>query len=269
MNLSENQFELIEAYLANQLSPTDRASFETDIAGDAGFRAEVNRQRDLRLGLRGLGIERALARAKAQVEQINSTVEDTPLTDSVPINQPIIRSLNTWRYWAAAASVVLLLGVGYYAYQQSGSRQAEIAYADTFSPTSSDQLLKEFPTGSLPPSAQAQLLNALTNYRAGNYDKVIAQLKRLPADKQTIYYKNYFLGLSYLANNQPGNAIPLLKQARTAPSSAIRQKSDWFLTLAYVKNGQTKKALPMLKQISIDKANPFHSLAQQVLQKVS
>ena len=268
MNLSENQFELIEAYLANQLSPADRASFETDIAGDAEFQAEVNRQRDLRLGLRALGIERVLARAKAQVEQMNSSVEETSRTSSASVNQPVVRPLNAWRYWAAAASVVLLLGVGYYTYQQSGSRRAEIAYADTFSPTSSDQLLKEFPTGSLPPSARAQLLDALTNYRAGHYDKVIAQLKTLPADKQTIHYKTYFLGLSYLANNQPGNAIPLLKQARTAPSSTIRQKADWFLALAYVKNGETKKALPMLNQISTDKANPFRSLAQQVLQKI-
>ncbi len=269
MNLSENQFELIEAYLTNQLSPTDRASFETDIAGDTDLLAEVNRQRDLRLGLRALGIERTLAQAKAKVEQADNPIQEASLTDSLPVSQAVVRPLITWRYWAAAASVVLLLGVGYYAYQQSGSRQAEIAYADTFSPTSSDQLLKEFPTGSLPPSAQSQLLNALTNYRAGNYDKVIAQLKTLPADRQTIYYKDYFLGLSYLANNQPGNAIPLLKQARTAPSSAIRQKSDWFLALAYVKNGQTKKALPMLKQISSDKANPFRSLAQRVLQKIS
>jgi|GEM_PF-2455279 len=269
MNLSENQFELIEAYLTNQLSPTDHASFETEIEGDAELRTEVNRQRDLRLGLRALGIERALARAKAKVEQMNNAAQDTPLAGSIPVSQTVVRPLNTWRYWAAVASVVVLLGVGYYAYQQSGSRQAEIAYADTFFPTSSDQLLKEFPAGSLLPPVRTQLLNALTDYRAGNYDEVIAQLKALPADKQTIHYKNYFLGLSYLANNQPANAISPFKQARTSPLLTTRQKADWFLALAYVKNGQMKKALSLLKQISSDKANPFRSLAQRVLQKIS
>lgn len=269
MNLSENQFELIEAYLTSQLSPTDRTSFETDMADDTELRAEVNRQRDLRLGLRALGIQRTLARTRAQFDQPDNLVGESTSAGTVPVSQPVVRPLYTWRYWVAAASVVLLLGIGYYTYQQSGDRQAEIAYADTFSPTSPDQLLKEFPTGSLPPSVRTQLQNALTNYRAGNYDAVIVQLKTLPTDKQTIYYKNYFLGLSYLANNQPNNAIPLLKQSLTAPSSAIRQKSDWFLALAYVKNGQTKKALPMLNRISTDKANPFRSLAQRVLQKIS
>ena len=135
-------------------------------------------------------------------------------------------------------------------------------------PATSDQAMKGFPTNAFPLAARPQLLDAFRNYEAGKYDRVIDQLKTLPTDKQTIYYKNYFLGLTYLANRQPAEALPLLTNARKAPALALRQKATWFLALAYVKVGQKNKALPMLKQISTDKANPFNALAQRVLQKI-
>lgn len=262
MKLSEEQYEVIEAYLTNELSTDDRALFDADMQADAELRAEVDRQRDLRLGLRALGIERALERAKARHQATASSVEESTVV------RPLVRPLTTWRYWAAAASVVLVLGVGYYTYQQQADRRDEIAYADSFGPAPSDQLMKDFPSGAFASPVRPQLADAFRNYKAGRYDRVIAQLRTLPADKQTAPYKNYFLGLSYLANRQPADAIPLLSNARTGPALVLRQKATWFLALAYVKNGQKKKALPMLKQISADKAHPFNALAQRVLQKI-
>ena len=276
MNLSESQFEVIEAYLANELSPTDRASFETDIAQNPNLRTEVFNQQYLRLGLRALGIERALEQAKAQYKATSNAIEGeekgqnvaTELPTSEPVHQPEIRPLRSWRYWAGAASVVVVLGVGYIAYQQTNSTNTDLAYAETFTPTPTDQLLKDFPSGPVAPATRNQFLAALKNYKAGKYDNVIAQLKTLPADKQTVHYRNYFLGLTHLANKQSAEAIPLLTQAQASPDGKIRQKAEWFLALAYVKNGQKEKARPILNRISTNRANPFNKLAQQVLKKI-
>ena len=112
-------------------------------------------------------------------------------------------------------------------------------------------------------------MDALTSYKAGKYDQVIERLKTLPADRQTVHYKNYFMGLSYLANRQPTQAIPVLNKAFATPSAPLRQKVEWCLALAYVKNGQNEKALPILNRISTNKAHPFQSLAQRVLRKIS
>ncbi|GAB3641214.1 hypothetical protein [Spirosoma arcticum] len=263
MRLTEEQYELIEAYLKNELSASDRTSFETDMATDADLRTEVDRQRDLRLGLRAIGIERTLDRARTQYRAT------LPLPDSTRANanwQPtLVRSLSTWRYWAVAASAVLVLGVGFYAYQQTAGQRTDVAYADTMT----DELTKGFPSDNLPPQVRTQFLDALTNYKAGKYDQVIERLKTVPADKQTVYYKDYFLGLSYLANQQPPEAIPLLSSALATPSAPLRQKVEWCLALAYVKNDQNEKALPILTRISTDKAHPFRALAQRVLQKIS
>lgn len=259
MKLTEEQYELIEAYLKNELSAPDRNSFETDMATDADLRTEVDRQRDLRLGLRAIGIERTLERARAQYR---ATQPEPARANWQPA---VVRSLSTWRYWAVAASAVLVLGIGFYAYQQTIDQRVDIAYADTMT----DELTKGFPSDNLPPQVRTQFLDALTNYKAGKYDQVIERLKTLPADKQTVYYKDYFLGLSYLANQQPTEAIPLLSSALATPSAPLRQKVEWCLALAYVKNDQNEKALPILTRISTDKAHPFRALAQRVLQKIS
>ncbi|GAB3769797.1 hypothetical protein GCM10028818_06530 [Spirosoma horti] len=262
MKLSEEQYELIDAYLTNELSAADRAAFEMDIQADNELRAEVDRQRDIRLGLRALGIERALEQAKAQYKATSAPVE------TASIHQPTVRPLVSWRYWAAAASVVVVLGVGYFTYQQTTSRQADLAYAETFSSDPSADLMKDFPSGKVLPSVRNQFMDAMTKYKSGKYDEVIDQLKTLPADKQTLPYRNYFLGLSYLANKQPVEAIPLLTKARATSSGTLQQKSEWFLALAFVKNEQKEEALPILKRISTDKAHPFQSLAKRVLKKI-
>ncbi|SOD79492.1 hypothetical protein [Spirosoma fluviale] len=262
MKLSEDQFDIIEAYLTNELSTTDRASFELDLQMDAELRAEVNRQRAMRMGLRALGIERAVERAKIQYKAELERDEQTP------VQEPIVRPLINWRYWVAAASVVAVLGVGYYTYQQVTTQPADVAFAETLTSDPALELTKDFPAGKLSTATRTGFLDALKKYKAGNYDAVISQLKTLPADQQSIHYKNYFLGLSYLANKQPGEAIPLLSKAQASTSLSIRQKSEWFLALAYVKNGQKEKALPMLTKISTNKAHPFNSLAKQVLTKI-
>lgn len=261
MNLSEEQYELIEAYLAGDLSETDKALLESEMQADAALQAEVNRQRDIRLGLRALAIEKVLK--KAQENYKTSLVTATPEPVSTPVERPLVN----WRYWVAAASVVAVLGIGYYAYQQTAIKAAEVAYVESFTPDSSDELLKEFPTDASVDVRQ-QFLDAFTKYKAGKYDQVIDKVKTLPDDKKTVHYKNYFLGLSYLANQQPTDAIPLLQRAQASSSIQLQQKSEWFLALAYVKNQEKEKALPILKRISTDKANPFASLAERVLQKI-
>lgn len=263
MRLSEEQYELIEAYLTNELSEKDKAAFESDMRADAELASEVDRQRELRLGLRALGIERALQRAEADYKA--SVASDSP-----DINSPVsIRPLLNWRYWAVAASVAILLSIGYYSYQARTDREAELAYNEAFASESGDELLKGFRRGSRSKTADKQLLDALTKYKAGKYDQVIEQLITMPVDKQTIYYKNYLLGLSYLANNQALESISPLKMAIQAPDATIRQKAEWFLALAYVKSNENELAQPILAKISNDDANPFHSLAQKVLQKIN
>lgn len=261
MKLTEEQYELIEAYLANELSATDRASLEADMQVDAEFQAEVDYQRTVREGLRIAGIEQLVDRARANYQAAQQPAEPTIVR---PL-QPARTSFTNWQYWVAAASVVLLLGVGYVVYQQTRPQD----YTAALVSEQTDELMKGFPQGTLSAPVREQLLSALDAYRRGKYTDVIDKVKGLPETRQTVFYKQYLLGLSYLANQQPSEAIPLLNRALAAPSQPLRQKAEWMLALAYVKNKENEKALPILNRISTSKANPYQNLAKQVLQKIN
>lgn len=274
MNLSEEQYELIEAYLNNELSDADRTQLEADLQTDAAWRQAVSDQRALRLGLQALAIQGGIERARAAYQASLPPTEATtaplhPASGSTGWPHPGRPYPGwPWKRWVAAASVVVALGVGYWGYQSTQTPAPELAYGLILPADETDELLKAFPAESFSTAVRAQLLAALDFYRAGQYEQAVDRLRTLPDDRRTRYYKNYMLGLSKLAGNHPAEAIPLLQQALGSPSASLRQKADWMLALAYVKDHQPDKARPMLTRISTSPDNPFRQQAQQVLQKI-
>ena len=274
MKLTEQQYELIEAYLNDELSAIDRAAFDVDLDQNADLRAEMQIQRELRLGLQAFAIEQKLKQAHERW-QANKGIQQHPEKgQQPPLGQPplgqqtVIRWLGGVNYWWAAASVVIIIGVSLFFYRQNKLILSnELAYNEVYRPDLSTDLTKEFPV-TMRPDERARLLELIKGYKAGMYDTVITKLQRLPEDRQTVHYKNYFLGLSYLANKQPTKAIPYLTVARKTPSLSLRQKSEWFLALAYLNANNKAKALPILLRISSNRNHPFNAFANQVLTRL-
>lgn len=262
---SQAQFELIEAYLNQELSPADRQSFEQEMASDDALQADVRLHRSLRMGLHGLAVEQRVRqaheryKARPDDEAAPSATEPTPL--------PAPRRGAGWGRWAAAASVVLGLGIGYYFLQQP-AEPASLAYAEQSLRQNDDQLTKSLPAH-LAPTERRQLLTAIEAYKTGRYDAVIDQLTIPAQDRQTEPYRHYFLGLTYLAKQQPAAAIAPLQEAVGTATGALRQKADWFLALAYLKNEQPELASPILNRIRLDTTHPYHTLAEQLTQPSS
>ncbi|WP_375446692.1 hypothetical protein [uncultured Fibrella sp.] len=266
MTLSQEQFELIEAYLANELSAADAQAFEQEIAADAALQAEIETQRTFRMGLHALAIEQRLQLARQRVRQAEKeVVQATPDRLEAPGKPfPARNRTLSWGYWAAAASIVLGLGIGVYWYQHQ-QQAPELAYADT---ATADQLTKSLPAD-IRPADRQRIMNAIRGYKAGRYDEVIEQLKIPAADQRTGYYQSYFLGLSYLSANKPAKAIRPLTESLGTLSVPLRQKANWFLALSYLKNKEKEKALPILEKIRTDKAHPYHELAERIYAKVN
>ncbi|MVM41298.1 hypothetical protein GO730_32475 [Spirosoma sp. HMF3257] len=277
MKLTEQQYELIEAYFNNDLSDTDRASFEGEFERDTDLKAEIQTQRELRLGLKALALDQRLKKAQQRWQQSNLSNHQIiqPQKDAEPTGKQILfgRQANTQRlggfqYWVAAAVLIVVSGVGIWLYQQnSASATLETAYMEAYQPDDTQFLTKDFPTD-LPANDRTKLLDIMQGYKAGNYASVIHQLETLPTEKQTLPYKNYFLGLSLLANKQADKAIPYLHLALTNSSGALAQKSTWFLALAYLKTGNKAEANQRLQTIAADPNQPFNGLARQVLARV-
>jgi hypothetical protein len=269
---SQAHFELIEAYLNQELSPADRQSFEREIAADDTLRQDLAIHERFRLGLRGLAIERRVRLAHERYTETLAAARPDIARPGTSEQQPTPFSAvhtggSTYRRWAAAASLVAVMGLGLYAYQRQ-SGHVELAYAGQSLNQSADQLTKGLPAN-LTPTDRATLLEAIRHYKAGQYDAVVEQLKIPAADQPTEAYRQYFLGLTYLTDKHPTEAILPLQQAVSTSSGTLRQKADWFLALAYVSNQQPALAKPILTRIGQDKAHPYYTLAQQVLVKIN
>ncbi|GHB73598.1 hypothetical protein [Persicitalea jodogahamensis] len=110
--MNHEQFDRVEAYLQNALSGPERLAFESELKENTELRTEVEVQQKIRLGLRALAIEKRIldARKRTQI---------TPKTT-------IVRTLGKVQNWGLAASVAVMLGAGWLAWQynqESGSSQ--------------------------------------------------------------------------------------------------------------------------------------------------
>lgn len=144
MDLTIEQFERIEAYVNQQLTDAEKQTFDAELSQNEPLRSEVETQRHLRLGMRAIGIQRSLQQAQQRYRQ-NQTNGAADIGRVIPFQGTVRNSF--FRYWAAAASVVILLGAGWLVYQNQQRVPTEVvAMAEL---ELNDATLKAFPKDSL------------------------------------------------------------------------------------------------------------------------
>lgn len=114
-------------------------------------------------------------------------------------------------------------------------------------------------------SASSKILENIAQYKKGSYTDAIEKLKNLPEERKNIFYKNYYIGLSYLANKETRNAIPYLKNASNTFSPILKQKATWYLALAYLRNGDKTEAMQIFEKYGSDNKSIYHKQAKDVL----
>ncbi len=102
--MTYEQFDRIEAFLQGTLSEAEKRAFEQTLAVDETLRSEVEMQRNLRVGLRAVAIGKQVLEARNR-----SPAHAKPT---------IVKKLGTnWQSWKWAASLILMLGAGWLAWQ--------------------------------------------------------------------------------------------------------------------------------------------------------
>ena len=85
--------------------------------------------------------------------------------------------------------------------------------------------------------------NAVRTYKFSDYKTAIKTLKNIATKTPENDSINYFLGLTYMANNKEEHAIPFLEYAVEAPDDfAYLNKAYYYLGLAYLKEGNIRLA---------------------------
>ncbi len=103
---------------------------------------------------------------------------------------------------------------------------------------------------------------AIVAYEKEDYFEAVKQYEQLVADNPDNVKNKLFLGISFLATNQPKKAIDVLSSITT--SEEFHYDIQWYLALAYIKTKDTQKAQDILQNIVHDE-NYYQHPAKEIL----
>jgi tetratricopeptide (TPR) repeat protein len=91
---------------------------------------------------------------------------------------------------------------------------------------------------------------AMDFYNSGRYAEAINAMEAaLVNDAYNLSQYHFYLGVSYLANNNPDKAIANFRKTLSADNDFVQQ-SKWYLALAFLKKGDKEETKKLLQEIS-------------------
>jgi tetratricopeptide (TPR) repeat protein len=150
-----------------------------------------------------------------------------------------------------AASIIILLGAfGVYKYSTVNSSNIVAEY---YTPYELNRIRGE---------ANA---NALENaYNNKDWNAVISLVNTNKAGSKELF----LAGAAYLELNQPAKAVDMFNQLlaynQQTQSNYFQDDAEYYLALSYISNNQPSQAIPILKKIRADKAHLYHEKAGKI-----
>lgn len=229
-NISQEEFELIEAYLNNQLNTEDLAEFEKRLLLDNDFN---NKVQDLKTILFGIETQ-AL---KEQLNQLHKNIDTEHLI--TPEKEVVVRR-RSWHYMAIAAVLVIALGCFWFLGKDSNNS----LYATYFTPDPG------LPT-TMSNEGSYEFYKAMVDYKQGNYNRAISSWQTQLLIKPENDTLNYFIGVALMANKNDAESIKYLQKTTELPANTFKNEAFFYLGLAYLKTDNQTLAIKALQQSSL------------------
>ncbi|WP_375446142.1 hypothetical protein [uncultured Fibrella sp.] len=264
MELSDDLLEQIGAYLSGQLADEEKARFDARLRQEPELRQEVALQRELKQGLSFLAQKNRFKQLHADLDKRGLLTEtdkqvSQPERTQPPVGAPAVGSLpqqhqpggNLFRYgrasWVMAASLALLLGIGWVVYSNRTEQRQEMAQNDAaftrfFSPDPK-------PVPPLPPDP----------------DRVAAPLENSRAAPDSMRLQMAINGLTQPDLQPVITELTALSIRKPGHWSASAQ---WYLALAYLKTNQRTQARPLLEKIAGLNGHPYQQEARLLLSQL-
>ncbi|MCF6223728.1 MAG: hypothetical protein L3J34_08375 [Flavobacteriaceae bacterium] len=234
-----NDFELIDKYFENNLTPKEQRIFNELLNNNEDFKEEFLFQKDLKKII-----------ALDQRENLKSTLQgfENKIEKEVKI-------LFLPKKWFAAASIILLLGLGtwfvndtYFPSNQKIYATNFVAYRNIIQPVvrSSEVNTIEY--------------KAFVAYENRECHKALNLFNSTVNSKEE--YIQFYKAMCYLSLSKPSNAINLLLPIATSTNKNdskinFKEIANWYLALAYLKNEEKQKAISQFSFIANHPDNYF------------
>jgi tetratricopeptide (TPR) repeat protein len=227
----EEQYEQIERYLREEMTPAERADFALMLANDAVLKKEMV----LHAGLQGL------ARREEFVQSLSGVARDHFAAE--PVQAAGSRRL---LYWSAAAAVVLLAAIGIFLMQSPSKSSSQELFMAYFAPYDVPTALRS--EGSLHTGEASR--QAFERYSQKDYAAAIPlfsqALEDATGNKMLLVFSR---GICYLATDNTPQAEHDFQMVLDDNNSLFVDQAGWYLALTHLKAGQTEAARAALRSV--------------------
>ena len=224
-DISQEEWEQIENYVLDNMTPEERAAFDAELANDPALQLKVENMRLLLVGLKEGILHNKLDTFHQQVPKAAKEIKMNRRPSSV-------------KTWLIAASILLLAGVGGWLLLAKGNSNERL-FAAYFKP---DPGL----ITAMSATDNYAFERAMIDYKKGDYAAAIQTWDSLQKTQPANDTLNYFLGAAHLANENSKAAVSYLQKATT--SAFFKDDAYWYLGLALLKEGKKAEAKKAISQ---------------------
>ena len=243
----------LDRYLRDEMSEQERKTFEEQLSTDDTLTEELDLQRDTIEGIRLDGSQALKKRLQAVEAELA-----TPAPAAVDDEKTNRRFLMTWVAIAASLLTVLLLG---YLFVPSASSHQEL-YAAHYQPFPN---LINPAQRSLEANEETVLGRAVRAYDEQQYAEALTLFEEGNALSEPSY--TFYYGASYLALDQPVQAIPLLERVVQQKTGLFYEPGLWYLALAHLKANDPEAARPYLQTMA-EQEGDYAREARELLEEI-
>ena len=228
---------LINSYFEKSLSTEEQILFDSLMESDADFAEEVTFQKNLKKAI-----------------SLNERADLKKKLASFETKKPKVKA---FKIFYAAASIVLLCGLGFYFTQNSSNGLYDEyyhSYPNVVAPTVRGENKIDLKS------------EAFYEYDSGNYQKSLELFSKI-YDTEKDDYALFYKALSQMELQKTSEAIATFKQFDLGKNNAFTPFVKWYLALSYLKENQKEKAIPLLKSLS-ETDNPQQEMANKLLSEL-
>lgn len=220
---------LLYRYFSDQLTDDEQLLFNDLLEKDLEFKAQfefeshlkrvINKNQKQNLKQKLIGFEK-------EIEAKNKSISSKPRLKN----------------WSIAASIALLIGLGWIAYSTFSRPDYDNLYAANF-----ETYPNTVYTITRSDADQSLERNAFAAYEASDYEKAAAAFLDLKTKNGSTHI-NFYLAQSYMHLGKDNEAIEILKSV-IFNDMEFKAEAHWYLALAYIKTKDELKAVAMLNNL--------------------
>ncbi|APY07783.1 hypothetical protein BWZ20_05490 [Winogradskyella sp. J14-2] len=232
-NITQDEFERIEAYLNNSLSKEDLQIFKNRLQNEEGFATKVDNIKTVLTGIE----------TQALKEQLDRFHNDLTANDKDTISfNPKVKSLQ-WKKIAVAAAFIIAAGSFWFLNRKSNAQ----LYADFYTPDPG------LPT-TMGTNDNYAFYEAMVSYKQGHYREALKTWTNGLKTKINNDTLNYFVGSALLADKKENEAVSYFQNVTKQEHSIFKSEAYYYLGLIYLKNNNIENAREYLGKSNFTKA---------------